>query len=198
MNQKASNMNVRQMTLAALLGALSALLMYFKFPVPLVPPFVEFDFTNVIDIIGALALGPVGTVMVILIKWLVKLLLQGTQTGMVGELSGLLLNLSYALPTAFLYQHRKTKSIAVTGMAIGCVLTSVLAVFSNIYVMFPLYGLSPEAVVQAFGAVNPFVHDTLSMALWSLVPFNLAKTGVSSLIALLLYPQLRSVMKELD
>lgn len=196
MKQEKKNLTTWQLTLTALMGALSALLMYLKFPVPFVPPFIEFDFTNVIDIIGAFALGPIGTVLIVLIKWLIKLLLQGTQTGMVGELSGFILNLAYALPAAWIYQKRKTRTTAIIGMVIGSVLTAILAVFTNVYIMFPLYGMSPEAIVTAFGAVNPFVHDTFTMALWSLVPFNLLKTGVSSVIALLLYKHVSPLLKQ--
>lgn len=190
------SLKTKQLTLTALLGTLSALLMYLKFPLPFIPPFIEFDFTNVVDMIGAFILGPANTILLILIKWLIKLLLQGTSTGFVGELSGIFLNLCYALPAAFLYRRSKTRQTAVIGMLIGCILTTILSVFSNLYVMFPLYGMSQDMIIAAFSAVNPFVHDTLSMALWSLVPFNLLKTGVSSIIVFLLYKHISSSLRQ--
>lgn len=177
----------KKLSIAALMGALSALLMYLKFPVPLVPPFIEFDFTNAVDIISAFLLGPMGAVCTIVVKWLIKFILQGSQTGLVGEFSGLILNLAYALPAAVWYQRRSSRRVAILSMALGCVLTSLLAVFSNVYIMFPLYGMGSDMVVKAFSAVNPFVHDLFTMALCSLIPFNLLKTGISSVIAFALY-----------
>ena len=49
MNQK---LNTKQLTLCGLMGGLSAALMFFRFPLPFMPPFMDFDFSGLVEIIG--------------------------------------------------------------------------------------------------------------------------------------------------
>ena len=65
---------------------------------------------------------------------------------------------------------------------------------SNTLFIFPayavVYGLSMDSLVGMAGAVNPLVHDTFTMMLWSVLPFNLVKYGVVSAITFLVYKKL--------
>ena len=47
-----------------------------------------------------------------------------------------------------------------------------------------------ESLVAMASAVNPFVKDTFTMMLWSVLPFNLVKYGVVSVITFLVYKKL--------
>ena len=67
MNKKISNL-----TLAALLGAMAFVLMYFSFSIPILSPFAELDFSAVPELIGGFMLGPIGGMEIIGIKILLK------------------------------------------------------------------------------------------------------------------------------
>ena len=76
----------------------------------------------------------------------------------------------------------------------GVTATSILAVLSNSFFIFPayavVYGLEMESLIGMAASVNPFVHDTFTMMLWSVFPFNLVKYGVVSIVTFLVYKKL--------
>lgn len=98
------------------------------------------------------------------------------------------------------YRNHRTKKGAVIGMLLATVATSVLAIFSNILVMFPMYaklfGMSMQQIVDMVSAVNPFVKDITTMVIASLVPFNLFKYGVISLITFISYKKIEVILKK--
>ena len=88
----------RRLTLAAMMGAVSFVLMYFSFSVPVLSPFASFDLSALPDLIGGFVLGPVGAVEIIAVKVLLKLVFKGTSSMFTGEVQKFLLCTAYALP----------------------------------------------------------------------------------------------------
>ena len=77
--------NVRKLTVTALLSAVSSVLMFMNFAVPMVmPSFIKLDFSELPALLGSFALGPVYGVLVSLIKNIINLPFSGT--GGVGDL----------------------------------------------------------------------------------------------------------------
>ena len=76
----------RRLTLAAMMGAVSFVLMYFSFSVPVLSPFADFDLSGLPDLIGGFILGPVGAVEIIAVKVLLKLVFKGTSSMFTGEI----------------------------------------------------------------------------------------------------------------
>ena len=81
----------RRLTLAAMMGAVSFVLMYFSFSVPVLSPFADFDLSGLPDLIGGFILGPVGAVEIIAVKVLLKLVFKGTSSMFTGEIQKFLL-----------------------------------------------------------------------------------------------------------
>ena len=92
-------LNLKNMVLVSILGAISGVLMLFKFPLPIAPTFMKMDFSDSVLIIGGFLTGPVYSLIMIFIKWIVKLIITSTSTAYAGELSGLILNISFILET---------------------------------------------------------------------------------------------------
>ena len=111
----------RRLTLAAMMGAVSFVLMYFSFSVPVLSPFADFDLSGLPDLIGGFILGPVGAVEIIAVKVLLKLVFKGTSSMFTGEVQKFLLCTAYALPAVLYYQKHRTKR----GAAIGLVLAPI-------------------------------------------------------------------------
>ena len=88
----------RRLTLAAMMGAVSFVLMYFSFSVPVLSPFASFDLSALPDLIGGFVLGPVGAVEIIAVKVLLKLVFKRTSSMFTGEIQKFLLCTAYALP----------------------------------------------------------------------------------------------------
>lgn len=192
-------LNVKEVALIGIMGGLAGLLMLFRFPLPFMPPFMDFDFASLPEIIGGFALGPVAAVFIIIVKLLVKLALVGTGSMMTGELQNFILSCAYVLPAVWIYQHHKNKKSAEKGMLIGTLSCSICAIFTNLCIIIPfyvnLYGMSMDAILQMCAAVNPYVTNLFMLAVFGILPFNLIKNGAASLITLLVYKKMSPMIK---
>lgn len=191
--------SLRRLTMAALCGAVAFVLMFFSFSVPVLSPFAEFDFSALPELIGGFILGPVGAIEIIVVKIGLKLLFKGSSSLLTGELMNLILSLAYVLPTLLYYRSHRTRRGAVIGLAIGTALSVIISIFTNVYVIFPLYiklyGMNWDGIIEICAAVNPWIKNIPTMVAFSVVPFNLISRVVTSLITLLVYKKLSAPMK---
>lgn len=196
---KTKKLNVKRIALIGMLGALGGLLMLIRTPLPFMPPFMDFDLAALPEIIGGFALGPVAAVLIVIVKLLVKLAIVGTSTAFVGELSNLIVSCAYVLPAIWIYDRHKSKSSALTGMIVGTLVCTLAAVISNVYMIIPFYvnmmGCSVDTIIQMCHAVCPLVNDLWSLALFGVVPFNLIKCGVASIITFIVYKKISVPLK---
>ncbi len=197
--KSASMVRTRKMVMVGMLGAISTILMYFDFPVPLAPGFIKMDFSELPVIIGGFLLGPVSGAAVAFLKVLLRFILKGTDTMGVGEFSNLLGSLAYVLPAALFYKHLKTRRSAEYGLLAGTVTTSIVMVLANAAFVFPLYiklfGMTADAIVKMGSAVNPLVNNMFTLMVFSILPFNLFKYGVISILTLLVYKKISRAYK---
>ena len=194
MKNAKAKLSTQTLCFIGLFGALSTVLMLFKVPLPFAPAFMKLDFAELPAIIGSFMFGPLAGVCIVMVKLALNLLLNGTDSMYVGEISNLVLSSCYVLCASLIYQKHKTKKTAAASLLISVVVTSTISIISNTLFIFPaytvVYGLSMESLVGMASAVNPFVHDTFTMMLWSVLPFNLTKYGVVSVITFLVYKKL--------
>lgn len=192
-------LNVKEIALIGMLGGMAGILMIFRTPIPFMPPFMDFDLAQLPEIIGGFALGPLAAVLIVLVKILVKLALIGTGSMFTGEISNIILSLAFVLPAIIIYDKHKSKRSAKLGLLIGTLCSTVMAVFTNLLFIIPfyvtLYGMSMEQIIEMCQALNPMITNTLMLAIFGIVPFNLIKYGVASFITLLLYKKLSPMMK---
>ncbi|MBQ8585459.1 MAG: hypothetical protein IJ452_04150, partial [Butyricicoccus sp.] len=94
-----------------------------------------------------------------------------------------------------------SKKGAIIGMIAGTLIASVFAIFSNTFVMFPmyseLYGLPMEVIIGMGSAVNPLVTDMFTMMVFSIFPFNLVKCGTTSILTYLIYKRVGNTLRNM-
>ena len=192
---------LRHMTVAGLFGAIAFVLMFFSFGVPVLSPFAEFDLSALPELIGGYVLGPLGAVYITTIKLLLKLLFQGTSSMFTGEVQNFILSLSYVLPAILYYRKHRTKKGAVMGLAIGSILSIVMAVVTNLYLIFPayikLYGMNWDGIIEICTAANPMITNIPTFVAFSVIPFNVISRVVSSIIAVLVYKKISVPLKKM-
>ncbi len=198
MKQKTS---VKRIALIGILGALAGVLMtYIRFPLPFMPPFMDFDFAAIPELIGGFALGPSAATMIVCVKILLKIMLNGTSTAYVGELSNLIVSLAYVLPAVYIYRRTRTKKGAIIGMSVGTIVCAIFATISNMYLIIPFYvsvmGWTINDIIELCRRINPGVVDMTTFVILGVVPFNIIKCGVSSIVTSLLYKRVSSPMKK--
>ena len=193
--------NLRRMTLAAVMGAIAFVLIFVNFGVPFLSPVAEFDLSALPELIGGFILGPVGAVMIIVVKLGLKLAIQGTESMFTGEIQNFLLSVAYVLPAVLYYRRHRTKKGAAIGLAIGAVTSVVVAIFTNLYIVFPfyikLYGMNWDGIVAMFSAVNPWIRDIPTMVVFSVVPFNLISRTITAVLAFITYKKLSVPLKKM-
>lgn len=189
----------RRTAYIGIFAAIAAVLVYFEFPLPFAPGFYELDFSFVPELICSFALGPVAGVVCALVKELLKLLLRGTTTAFVGDLSNFVMGCSFILPASVIYYAKKSRRSAVIGMAAGtAVLTAFGSVFNAFYLLpafSALYGMPLEAIVGMGTKVNPAINSVSTLVLFAVVPFNLLKGVVVSVITFLLYKHIERLLR---
>ena len=194
-----SSSKVRKMVLTAILGGLSGVVMLMKFPLPFMPPFMEFEFAGVLEMIGGFALGPVAASFIILIKLIVKLVFVGSTSMLVGEFQNFLVSVAFILPAAIVYRKFKTKKSALSGMATGTILSTIVAVTTNVFFIIPFYlklmGIKMETLIAMTKAVSPLMDDPIGLVIWGIIPFNLIKNVVISAIVYIVYKKISKQIK---
>lgn len=194
-----ARMKVKKIAFIGLMGAVSAVLMLFRFPIPFMPPFLSFDLSGLMEMLGGFMFGPMAAACIIVVKILLQLVMQGSFSLGTGELQNLILSCSYVLPALIIYHRNKTKKMAITGMAVSTIFVSVMAVFTNLYLIIPFYvklfGMSMDDIISMCRTVNPAMKNVTTMAVFGLLPFNLIKYGVTSLVTFIVYKRLSRVIK---
>ena len=189
--------NVRSMTVTAMLSAIAFVLMFLDTAVPIMPSFIKLDVSELPALMATFALGPVYGVIVCLIKNILHLFI--TQTGGVGELSNFILGVGFVLPAGLIYHHKKTKANAVIGALVGAVVMAAISFPSNLYVVYPVYYnfMPKDVIVSAYQAVAPFANvDSIEKCLLMFnVPFTFVKGLISAIITVLIYQPLRPLLK---
>ena len=149
--------------------------------------------------ICAFSLGPVAGVVCALVKELLKLLLRGTTTAFVGDLSNFVMGCSFILPASVIYYVKKSRKSALIGMGVGTlVLTAFGSVFNAFYLLpafSALYGMPMEAIIGAGTKVNPAINSVSTLVLFAVVPFNLLKGVLVSVITFLLYKHIERLLR---
>lgn len=193
-------LTTKNLTMIAMFSAISAVLMVFEIQLPFSPSFVKFDFSDLPVMLGGFLIGPFAGGIIAFMKILLHFLLKGTTSFFVGDLSNLLLTLSFVLPASFIYQQKKTKKTAIQGLLVSIICTSLLAIIFNLFLIFPLYlkvlNLKMVDLINMIHVVNPLVKDVFTMIVFSLLPFNLFKYSIVSMITMLSYKKLSILFKE--
>lgn len=192
--------SVRTMVCVGMLAAISTILMLFEFPLPFIAPgFYELDFSEVPILIGAFALDPVAGIMTELVKILLNLVINGTDTAFVGEIANFIMGCAFIVPASVIYKAKKSRKNAMIGLAAGTVIMAAVAVFINALVLLPAYakafGMPIEVFIEMGTAINPAIGNIWSFVLLAVAPFNLIKGILVSVITLLLYKHISPILK---
>lgn len=193
---KKETLSTKNMVKISVLGVISMVLMFFDLAVWFAPPFLKLDISDLPSLIGAFAMGPVAGIVIQLLKNLLHLLIQGSSTGGVGEISNFLVGSVLAFTAGAIYSKKKTFKSAVVGLIIGVILMSIFASVSNYFVIFPLYSkiLPLDQIIELASKLNRFVVDYKTLILYAVVPFNLLKGAVVSVITLVIYKRVSPIL----
>lgn len=189
--------NIKSLTIIAMLAAISTVLMFLSFSIPLFPIFLKLDFSEVPALIAAFSLGPFAGVSVVFIKNLINLLF--TSSGGIGEFANFLIGSFFVFSAGLVYQKFKTRKGAILSMTVGTIIMSIVGTVANYYILMPLYTLIMpiDSIVNMFKSINPYADTMLKIMFMTIAPFNLLKGFIVSLITFLIYKKLSPIIKRI-
>lgn len=197
--QKFRGVGTREIAMVGVFSAASAVLMLVEIPLPFAPPFYKLDLSEIPVLILSFAYGPVAGVLCEMLKVLLKVLFKGTDSAFVGELANFVVGCSFVLPAGICYSHKKTRKTAILGCVLGTVVMTVFGSFLNGVYLLPtfakIYGIPLESIVAMGTAIQPSIHSVTALVLLCVVPFNILKGTVDTVITVLLYKPLSKAIK---
>ena len=187
------------LTVAAMLSAVAFILMFIEFPIPmLIPAFIKMDFSDLPALLGAFALGPVYGVIISFMENLLHIVIKGTSTACVGELSNFILGAIFSAVAGYLYKHHKSRKTAIIGAVAGAVAMGVLSVPSNYFVVYPayvqFYHMPLEAILGMYQAILPSADSLIKCLIIFNLPFTLVKGLLDAVLCMLIYKPLSPIL----
>lgn len=190
-----TRVNVRKMVVAAMLSAVSSVLMLLDFSVPFAPPFLKLDFSEVPVLICSFAIGPWWGVLCALIKNFVNLL--STTTAGVGELSNFILSSVFVFCAGKIYEKHKTKRRAALSSLAGAALMAAVSIITNYFLVYPAYArvMTMDAILKMYNEIFPSLDSLLKCLVFVNMPFTFLKGIISSVVTILIYKPLSGILK---
>ncbi len=164
MMQKSSNL--ARLIILSLLGAVSLLLFFINFPLPLLPSYLKVDFSDVPAIMASLIFSPLAGVIVVAVKNVLYLAIGGGD--IVGVTANFLAGALLVLPIGILYHKFKNVKSIVSGLVTGTIIMAVGMGVFNYFILLPVY-----SVMMGWGDMTHAAK--LGTVVIGILPFNIIK-----------------------
>ncbi|MEH7107382.1 MULTISPECIES: ECF transporter S component [Bacillaceae] len=185
--KKKKNTKVKAMVSIGMLSSIAYLLMLLNFPLPLFPNFLFVDFSDIPALIATLIFGPVAGILVEFFKNILNYIATGSQTGIpVGHIANFLAGILFILPTYFVYNKLKTRKGMTLALIAGTVIMAIMMSILNYLIILPAY----TALLN--------YPDMRNYVVPAILPFNILKGVMMSIIFMLLFIRMQSWIQKLS
>ena len=187
--------STRKIVVTGLLAALSSVLMYLNFALPIAPSYLKIDFSDFPALLASFAVGPVSGFAVCLIKNLVSL--PASTTGFVGELSNFLLSSTFVVLAGLYYKHNKTKKGALIATLLGAFSMAFMAILTNTFLVYPAYSkiMPVEAIIGMSSKLVPWVDSVFKVVIVFNFPFTLLKGILNAVLTFAVYKRISPIIQ---
>ncbi|WP_226580127.1 ECF transporter S component [Halobacillus litoralis] len=166
----------------ALFGAISMVLMFLSFPLPLLPPYLEVDFSDVPALLAAILLTPAAGIIVEALKNGLYLIYTGAGDP-IGILANFMAGVLFVFPVGLIYHKFKSEKSIKTGLVIGSLTMALGMAVLNYLIILPAYswfmGWEMSAQVKGYTVLT------------GILPFNALKALIVSVLFALLFIKMK-------
>lgn len=167
----------RQLVTMALMCAIGVLLSFIEFPLLPGVTWLKFDASNMPAMVAGFAYGPGGGIAVGIATAIIHGLLLADLTG---ALMNILVVTCFVLPAALVYSKKRTFAAAIGGLILSIVAAVAASVVGNLILTPAWLGVPVDAVI--------------AMIVPILVPFNILKGILNSVLTLLIYKSISNII----
>lgn len=168
----------------SMLSAVAFILMFIKFPLPFLPPYLTLDFSDVPALLATFTLGPIAGIIVEIIKNLLNFLFNIGDP--IGPLANFLAATSFILTAFYIAKNKNNAKSILTGLTVATLVMTLVLSILNYFVLLPLYGMIMN-LSDVFGNLKIIIVS-------GVIPFNIIKGIVISIIFILLYKRLNGIL----
>ncbi len=195
---KRENWSTKIMVKISSLAVISMILMFLDLSVWFAPPFLKLDLADLPALIGSFAMGPMAGVIVQLVKNLLHLLVEGSTTGGVGEISNFIVGSAFVYTAGLFYYKNKNFATAIIGSIVGVIVMTLVASVSNYYIVFPMYakvyGMPMDALINMGSVLNKNIVDLKTMIIFAIIPFNILKGSIVAIVSIIIYKKVSPIL----
>lgn len=174
--------NTKQLVVRGVLIALSVVLVYLvHFPVFPIAPFLEYDPADIPIIIGTFMYGPGVGLLLTVIASAIQGLTVSSASGIIGIMMHIFATGSLVLTTGNLFKRNRSKKGVFLTIALGTITMTISMVIWNL-IFTPLFLGAP-------------IETVLPLMLPAIVPFNMLKAGVNTVVAYLIYRRIKGAVR---
>ncbi|HIV74048.1 MAG TPA: ECF transporter S component [Candidatus Pseudogracilibacillus intestinigallinarum] len=162
MQKSQSSSKLLKLVVLSLLATMSLVLFFISFPLPLLPPYLKVDFSDIPALIAGMIFSPAAGVLVVFLKNLMYFVAKGA-TDPVGVVANFIAGTLYVFPVAYLYRKYSGINSIVIGLTIGTVVMAVVMTILNYFIILPAYGMfvgvgftDTAKWIAVIGGVLPF------------------------------------------
>lgn len=172
MSQKMSTARLAKLALLAAISCVLMLLIRIPFPPA---PFLVYDPADIPIYITTFAFGPVsGLIVTVVVSFIQAFVLGGD--GVYGFVMHVLATGLFAIVAGSMYRHKKSKKEAVVALIVGVIAMTAMMCVANYYITSMYMGVDRSVVAAMLVPV--------------IIPFNLLKGGINSLVTFLVYKRI--------
>ena len=185
---KNKKIDLRKVCGIAIFSALAFVVALVCNVIPPIAGFLSLDVKDAVIAIASFIYGPISAVLISFIAAFIELVTFST-TGWYGFVMNFASSAVFSLTASLVYRSRKTLNFALIGFFSAVAATTGVMLLLNIFVT-PLY------LVQFIGMPEAVATQTVTdMLAKVLLPFNFAKSLLSSSVAMLLYKPLTEALR---
>lgn len=169
-----SSSNIKKLVTMGILTAISVILIIspLRFPFP-AAPFLEYEAGDVAILIGGFIYGPVSGILLTIVASIIQAVTVSSGSGWIGAVMHIVATSALVGTASAIYMKKKNIQSAIWGLILGSLAMTAVMIPMNM-IFYPLFS-------------DTTLDAVLKMIVPILLPFNLMKAGLNSIIALLIF-----------